>query len=71
VTCQPGNLALGRWIVKDYLASTIGVFRQITQQTLTAFATGAAGFTAAIGALKKNVKFGQLNQTRSTLPADI
>jgi hypothetical protein len=49
----------------------LGVLHQITQQTLLARATGAPGFTAAIRSARKNVNFGQLNQTRSTLAADI
>jgi hypothetical protein len=46
-------------------------FRQLTQQTLTALRTGAAGFTAATRSPEKIVNFGQLDQTLSTPFADI
>ena len=57
-------------VVKDRAIRGAGIFLQITQRTLTARATGSPGFTAATRSPRKNVNFGQLNQTRSMLFAD-
>jgi hypothetical protein len=72
LTCQPGNLARERGIVKDWRTLRRACsLRQLAQQTRTARATSASRFTAATASARKNVNFRQLNQTRSTPVADI
>src|SRR5258708_24936165 len=47
------------------------IFRHFAQQTPTARTTRLSGFTAATRRVRKNRNFGESDQTRSTLAADI